>query len=319
MISLPHDAQAAAQAAGDQAEFRAGGTDFQERVELGLTAPHVVDLCRLQELRGVKELEGGGLLLGARLTLSELVDEPRLQAGYPALVAAAEALATPQIRNLATLGGSLLQRSRCWYYRSAHFRCLKSGGVSCLARAGDHQFHACFDLGPCVAPHPSTVGMALLLYDAKIQVQGDEERSLEQLFGDGTDGKRDHQLAPGALLMGVRLPGPTAGEGGGYFRAIGRAYAEWPLVEAGARLVIESGRIALVRLAMGGVAPIPLPLPQVEALLLGKEPSEELFLQAAERAKQGAQPLPGTAYKLQLLAGTVAKALSLAWQAGGQR
>jgi xanthine dehydrogenase YagS FAD-binding subunit len=304
------EAVAASAVAGT--EYRAGGTDWQERRELGLTQPHIVDLRDLAELATIAPLPDGGFRIGARVHLRELVEHPAIAHGYPALVKAAGALATPQIRAVATVGGSLLQRSRCWYYRSARFRCFKSGGEGCPARDGDHHFHACFDLGPCIAPHPSTVGMALLTYGASVEVSGATgARSVAALFGDGTDPTRDHTLGTGELLTAVRLPPPEPNERGGYFRAISRAWAEWPLVEVAVRLVLVEQRITLARVAIGGVANIPLSLPAVDALLEGSI-GDEAFERAGQAAAQRAQPLPGNGYKIDMISGAVVETLTRA-------
>ncbi len=136
--------------------IRAGSTDLMERRRLGLADGPLVDL---RDLPGLDQIDwdAGGAKVGARVTIAAFAADPKIQAAYPGLAAAAGGLATPQIRAVATMGGSLLQRSRCWYYRNPEQQCLKKGGDRCLARAGDHLYHSCFDLGPCVAVHPSTI------------------------------------------------------------------------------------------------------------------------------------------------------------------
>jgi len=292
-------------------ELRAGGTDWLERHDLGLVRPELVELRDVAGLDGIEQVDEG-LRIGSRVTLRALLSDPRT-AAYPALRLAASTLATPQIRALATLGGSLLQRSRCWYYRSVEHRCLKSGGDRCFARTGDHLLHACFDLGPCVAPHPSTVGLALSTYDAHVEVvgvAGATTRSLAEIFGDGSDA-RDHRLADGELLSAVILPAPVLDERGGYFRATSRAAAEWPLVEVAVRLVLDSEVIRLARVALGGVAPIPLRVPRAEALLEGTR-GDEAFAAAGAVAAEGASPLPMTRYKVAIIPGAVHEALTRA-------
>ncbi len=312
MIVFPKTAAQAVAAAAGGGEYRAGGTDFMERAELGLVRDPIIDLRDLPDFSQLTSLPNGGQRLGAGVTLAELASRPALRSAYPALCMAVGALATPQIRAVATLGGNLLQSTRCWYARHPVLRCYKNGGDTCPARAGDHLFASCFERGPCVAPHPSTVGMALLAYGAEVEIHDGSTRSVSELYGDGADPRAEHQLRQGELLTSVLLPAPLAGERGAYFRAINRAAAEWPLVEVSLRLSLAEGRMLSVGLAMGGVAPIPLRLPAVEALLEGKAPDAGLFEQAAKLACEGATPLPGTAYKLQLLAGSVIEALERA-------
>ena len=309
MIVFPTTLEEAVQAKG---EFRAGGTDLGERRNLGIATGDLVDLRDLPGLDAMKRSEGGGLEIGARVTIAALARSKEVREGYPGLAAAAAGLATPQIRAVGTLGGNLLQRTRCWYFRSSEAKCLKKGGDKCWARQGDHLFHACFDLGPCASVHPSTLGMALMAYDASVEVAGGKARSVAELYGDGSDARRDHALEDGALLTAIVLPAPAAGERAAYFRAISRSRSEWPLVEVLARLVVEGDAIKQAAVAMGGVAPVPLRLPKVDAALVGKPASKDTLAAAAELAAEGAKPLPMTGYKVELVKGTVLETLERA-------
>ncbi|WP_461320452.1 FAD binding domain-containing protein [Bradyrhizobium elkanii] len=146
-------------------EFRAAGTDLSERRRSGLSCGAIIDLG--PDTIGVVWNADGSARIGALTTIAAIASDPRLAEAYPGIAAAAQGLATPQIRHMATLGGNLAQRSRCWYFRNPQIACLKKGGADCPARSGNHLYHVTFDLGPCVAPHPSTMAMALLAYDAK--------------------------------------------------------------------------------------------------------------------------------------------------------
>jgi xanthine dehydrogenase YagS FAD-binding subunit len=293
-------------------EYRAGGTDLQQRLRSGVSSGPPVDLLRLPGLDRVEWEEQGGARIGALVTIATLAGDPRLAAAYPGLAQCAAALATPQIRAAGTLGGNLLQRTRCWYYRHPAISCLKKGGEDCPARTGNHLFGVCFDLGPCVAPHPSTLGMALLAYDAEVEVAGSGSRPVAALYGDGSDGHHDHQLGEHQILTAVVMPKPLQGEHAGYLRAMSRALAEWPLVEAVARLTISHGMIEFARVAVGGVAPIPLRLRRVEEALEGRRATAEVIDEAASLAGEGANPLPMTRYKLDLLPRTVRETLNRA-------
>jgi len=292
---------------------RAGGTDLGERRRLGLAPGPLLDLRDLAELDLIEwEPTSGAAMLGAKVRIQAAAADEALARAYPGFCAAAGALATPQIRAVGTVGGNLLQANRCWYYRNPDHRCLKSGGASCLARAGDHLMHACFDRGPCVCVHPSTLGLALLGYEASVQVKGAADRTIEALYGDGSDGSRDHLLEAGALLTHVLLPPPRPREQAAYFRTITRARSEWPLVEALVRLVVEEGTVSFARVVIGGVAPVPLRLPAVEAALVGGPSDSAAFARAAAIAKEGANPLPMTKYKVELVEGTVLETLERA-------
>jgi xanthine dehydrogenase YagS FAD-binding subunit len=247
----------------------------------------------------------GSLRIGAFTTIAAIAADPRVAAAYPGLAAAAQGLATPQIRHLATLGGNLAQRSRCWYYRNPHIACLKKGGSDCPARGGNHLYGVAFDLGPCVAPHPSTMAAALLAYDATIITYKRSGLSIADLLGDGSNGAADNALLPGEMIRGIELPAPRQGERAFYKRAISRSHAEWPLVEVCARAVVSAGSFQFIRVAAGGIAPVPLRLPASEAALQGAPANPANIAKAADQAAAGAKPLPMTGYKLDLLRGLV--------------
>jgi xanthine dehydrogenase YagS FAD-binding subunit len=298
----------------DLIEYRAGGTDLSERRRSGVSRGPVRDIPRNGSDAPGSDLvrrTDGGLTLGALVSIDTVATDSAVRTHYPALALAAGALATPQIRRVGTVGGSLLQHNRCWYYRHPQTSCLKKGGNDCPARTGDHRYGALFDLGPCVAVHPSTLGVALLAYEATVTTDR-RELSVADLFGDGRDGRRDHQLDPGELLRAVHLPEPRAAERGAYHRATSRRYAEWPLVEATARIVLDGDRIAFAAVAVGAVAPVPLRLPAVETLIIGARLTADLLDAAGARAVDTATGLPQTTYKRALLAATVTEVLERA-------
>jgi xanthine dehydrogenase YagS FAD-binding subunit len=285
-------------------EFRAAATDLSERLRSGVSKGPVIDLVP-DDASGVSFAADGAATIGAFATIETIAQHAELTQSYPGLTATAAGLATPQIRHLATLAGNLAQRSRCWYYRNPHIGCLKKGGEDCPARSGNHLYHVAFDTGPCIAPHPSSMAVALLAYEATVTTDRRTGVSIPDLLGDGSDGSRDHALGRGEIIQSITLPAPVIAERALYKRAISRAYAEWPLVEICARAVVADGRFRFIRLAAGGVAPRPLRLVASEALLLGAEANDETILEAARRATRDASPLPMTEYKLDLLTGLV--------------
>jgi xanthine dehydrogenase YagS FAD-binding subunit len=192
------------------------------------------------------------------------------------------------------------------------FNCFKNDGDSCPAREGYHQYGVVFDLGPCVFPHPSTLGMALMTYDGLVEVNGSDLRPAVELFGDGSDPHHDHQLAEGELITRLVLPPPLAAERAAYFRSISRSRSEWPLVECLVRLGVDGGVIRFARVGVGGVANIPLRLPHVEAALTGQPAAYVTFERAASLATNGTKPLPMTSYKVPLLRDTVLETLERA-------
>lgn len=288
-----------------RAEFRAAGTDLSERRRSGVSTGPLIDLAPSADMTAITWGADGAARIGASVNIAAIAADAQLTRAYPGLAAAAGGLATPQVRTLATLGGNLAQRSRCWYYRSPHIDCLKKGGASCPARDGNHLIHVAFDLGPCVAPHPSTLAAALLAYDATVATDRRPVLTIPQLLGDGSNGRTDNQLGDGEMIKSVQLAAPVDGERALYKRAIGRTYAEWPLVEIVVRAVVSGGSFQLVRIAAGGIAPVPLRLASAEAAAQGASASAVTAAKAAEQAVVGARPLPMTAYKLDLLKGLV--------------
>jgi xanthine dehydrogenase YagS FAD-binding subunit len=286
-------------------EFRAAGTDLSERRRSGVSTGPLMEIVPAADITGMHWGADGSLRIGAYVTIAAIAADKPIAAAYPGIMASAQGLATPQIRHLATLGGNLAQRTRCWYYRNPHIACLKKGGSDCPARGGNHLYGVAFDLGPCVAPHPSTMATALLAYDATIITYKRAGLSIPDVLGDGSNGAADNALQSGEMIRGVELPAPRQGERAFYKRAISRSHAEWPLVEICARAVVTDGTFQFVRLAAGGIAPVPLRLAAAEAALQGKPANIGMIAVAAERATSGAKPLPMTGYKLDLLKGVV--------------
>jgi xanthine dehydrogenase YagS FAD-binding subunit len=287
------------------AEWRAAGTDLSERRRSGVSAGAVADLAPTAAMRRIAWSKAGAARIGASVTVAEIASNRRLVGSYAGLAATAIGLATPQIRHLATLGGNLAQKTRCWYYRNPEISCLKKGGSACPARAGNHLYGVAFDLGPCVAPHPSSLAAALVAYEATVSTDRRKRLTMAETLGDGSHGASDNALQPGEVITVVEIPPPVEGERAVYKRAIGRMHAEWPLVEVVARVVVAEGWFELAKLAAGGIAPVPMRLDAAEKTLHGKPANPETIARAAAAAVTGASPLPMTAYKVDLLEGLV--------------
>src|SRR5258705_6040913 len=214
------------------AELRAAGSDLSERRRSGVAQGRWIDITARLDTIGIGWGADGAARIGAFTTISAIAADARINEAYPGLAAAALGLATPQIRHLATLGGNLAQRSRCWYYRNPHIACLKKGGADCPARSGNHLYSVAFDLGPCVAPHPSTMAAALLAYEATITTDRTTGLTIGDALGDGSNGAADHALASGEMIKGIQLPVPVPGERALYRRALSRSHPEGPLAGA---------------------------------------------------------------------------------------
>jgi xanthine dehydrogenase YagS FAD-binding subunit len=287
------------------AEFRAAGTDLSERRRSGISRGRLIDLQGSPELIGVEWRADGAARIGALTTIADVAANSEIAAGFPGLAAAASGLATPQIRHLATIGGNLAQRSRCWYFRNPQIPCLKKGGSNCPARAGNHLYSVAFDLGPCVAPHPSTMAAALLAYEATATTNLRQDLPIAQFLGDGSDGRIDNTLEPGEIIKSIQLPRPLAEERALYKRVISRTHAEWPLAELVVRAVIAGGSFRLVRIAAGGIAPVPLRLLAAEAAVQDAPATMATVSEAAQQSIKDATPLRQTTYKVDLLRGLV--------------
>ncbi len=298
------------EALGLDGVLRAGGTDLGELRHLPVFGKHPVVDLRDVKLDGIGFDEQGAWIGGGAI-LQKIADDPTITSKWPGFAEACGALANPQIRNFATLAGSLLQAPRCWYYRHPDYDCLRKGGDTCYARGGDHLFHVCFDTEPCAAPHPSTPGMALLAYEAMVEVVAPGDPAPKQIAL--ADLLKPAGLPEGGLITAIRLGPALAEERSAYVRASNRAFAEWALVEVLVRLRIDAGgTIDFARVSVGAVASTPLRLTAVEAGLVGQKPEAATFEKVAKLAREGANPLPMTAYKLDLLEGSVLEALERA-------
>lgn len=287
------------------AEFRAAGTDLSERRRSGVSRGPLVDLVRPPGTADIAWDANGAARISAFASIAAIAADPKLAAAYPGLTAAAVGLATPQIRHVATLGGNLAQRTRCWYYRDPQIACLKKGGSACPAREGNHLYGVAFDLGPCVAPHASTMATALLAYDAVVTTNLRQRLTIGQLLGDGSSGSADNTIGPDEIIEAIELGTPVANERALYRRAISRSYAEWPLVEVIVRAVITDGTFKLVRIASGAIAPVPLRLQAAESAAQGATVNATTIANAVTKSTLGAKPLAMTGYKLDLLRGLV--------------
>jgi xanthine dehydrogenase YagS FAD-binding subunit len=306
-------------AAAPGAVFVAGATDFMQLWKAGIAAPDlVIDISRLP-LDAV-EARDGGIAIGALARLSDVADHALIRRDYPALAQALLASGSPQVRNVATIGGNLLQRTRCAYFRNDTLPCNKRRpGSGCGARDGENRLHAIFGASDrCVATHPSDLAVALVALDASIRLRGEGgERAVpvEDFFlAPGEHPERDTALAPGELVTAIELPGGLAALRSHYCKVRDRASFEFAVVSAAVALQIEDGRIHTARLAGGGVGTRPWRLRACEAALAGVAPGEAEFRSAAERAVEGAQPLSRNSFKIELLKRTVRLALE---QVGG--
>lgn len=297
------------------AKFLAGGTDLLTLVKGDLLEPsQLVDIKRLAELDADITLSGDTVRIGALATLSDLETHSLIAEHAPALAEAAALAATPQLRNMATIGGNLLQRPRCWYFRDPEIPCWLKGVDGCPARTGENQYHAIFDLSPCVAVHPSDPASALLAHDAEVAIRGEQgSRSmpLAELFAPPTEERRtETTLRSGEIITALTLP--AASGRSTYLKAMDRKTWAFALVGVAARIKQDAGRIAEARVVLSGVANVPWRATATEQVLAGQAPNSELLAAAADAALSGAEPLRKNGYKVPIAQALVRRALQAA-------
>src|SRR5688572_18452549 len=299
---------------GSSAWVLAGGLDSFDWLKDRIKRPSVVvDLSAIEELKGIRT-RGDGVEIGAMTTLTEVVRHPVIKERYSILLKAAEAAASPQIRNQGTIGGNVTQDTRCWYYR-AGWSCYRAGGNICYADTPTaiNREHAILGADRCVAVNPSDTSPALIALEAEMVIRGrDGERivSAENYFvGPGTDITRMTVLRTGELLTAIRLPGTWAGAQFYFEKVADRNVWDFPLVNVASAAVMSGDTVTRMRIAVNGVAPTPLRLAAVENAVRGKKRDESTAAAAGELAIAGAVPLHHNAYKVPLLRNLVKRAV----------
>ncbi len=294
--------------------IKAGGLDVLDHMKEGLTEPDL--LVNIRAIRAgnpvSKAVDAKGrnlVLIEATATLVDLVKSPDVGAIAPVIAQAVESAATPQVRNVATAAGNLLQRPRCWYYRNEQFECLKKGGSNCFAAEGENKFHAIFGNGPCHIVHPSNLAVALSVCDARINIEGRKEPlPIAELYHMPDKGILDeHNLKPGEIIASITaFSAPRSA-----FYAIKEKQSfDWPLVMAAVSLELSGDTIQSARVVAGAVAPIPWALPAVAEKLKGVKVTDEAALRAAIAVcVEGARPMTQNAYKLKLLPVAIRRAV----------
>ena len=299
------------------AYFLAGGTNLIDLIKMGVVVPErVVDINHLP-LKGI-EKTAAGLRIGALATNSEVADHPLVLKDYPLLSLAINAGASPQLRNMATTGGNMMQRTRCGYFFDTTMPCNKrSPGSGCGALEGNNRMHALFGASDkCIAVNPSDMSVAMVALDAVVHVKGPRgERTIK--FGDfhrlpGDQPEKDNTLERGELITAVDLPVSSFNQHVHYLKVRDRTSYAFALVSVAVALDMEGGTIKDARLAMGGVAHKPWRLHASEAFLKGKPASEENFKQAAQIAMQGAKAYTYNQFKLKLAPNAILQGLTTA-------
>ena len=300
---------------GDDGWALAGGNDsldwFKDRVK---RPRYIVDLTGLSELSGIREIDGGGIEIGALTTLTEIETSSLVQQRFSLLADASRRVASPQIRNTGTLGGNLAQDARCWYYRYG-VDCYRAGGDTCYADTpeGQNREHCLWGADRCVAVTPSDTAPALVVLDATMVIAGpggEREVAAEDFFiGPDIDIERMTVLEPGDVLTAVRIPGDWANSTFYFEKVADRNTWDFPLVNISAAMVVEGGNIARIRMAAGAVECVPRRLDVVEQVVTGQPKNEATASLAGSSAVRGATPLNFNHFKIPLLQNLVTRAI----------
>ncbi len=305
-------AAGAAAASGRAFAFSGGGTDLIQQIKDGTNQADVlINLRTVREARGVS-VSPTETLIGGLITLTELAGHSALSGPWDVLRDAAASVGTPQIRNLATLAGNITQRPWCWYYRSG-FPCFKAGGSQCFSVHGEHQQHAIFGGGPSYSVHPSDLAPALVALDATFEIigpTGPRQIAAADFFVlPAQNPARENILAATELLTGVRLPTPASDVVSTYLKITDRE--AWTHAEVSVAVVLhrDGARIRTARVVLGGVAPLPWRLTDVEQMLCGAALSAAVARQAGALAVAQAQPLAKNGHKVPMTSAAVERAL----------
>jgi xanthine dehydrogenase YagS FAD-binding subunit len=283
---------------------KAGGLDLLDLMKEGILAP--AGLVNLKTIGGLDEVDASnGLRLGAMVTLARIDQDPQIRGRYVALSDAAGHAATPQVRNAATIGGNLLQRPRCWYFRHDHFHHV-GGDALARVRDGQNQFHAIFDNARTAMVQASTPATALVAYDASVELVGRDGKARTVKLADfflPPDMNRAHdaKIERGEVLTRVIVPPVAAGTRAAYHKQTERDSYDWPICDVAVVLTMDGPTVRSAAIAMGWVAPTPRRASESERLLVGKPLTEELARQAASAAVAGATPLSKNGYKVPVL------------------
>lgn len=297
----------------DDAVVMAGGTDLVgEMKDYAAVPKRVVNLKSIEGLDYIRQ-DDAGWRIGALTTLTDVLENSAVSQELPVLHQAVSVIASPQIRNMATLAGNILQRPRCWYYRSEDFPCLKKGGARCYAVGGVNTYHAIFGSGPSYIVHPSDAAPALMALGATVHVhgpRGGDEVLMDDFFTmPEMNIRRENILRPNEIVTEISIPKPEANSKGMYLKVRERESIDFALVSLAAQMTVVNGTCERASLVLGGVAPIPWRAVEAEDYLRGRRITEARAESAAEAAVEDAAPMPHNGYKVEIAKNLVKQAV----------
>jgi xanthine dehydrogenase YagS FAD-binding subunit len=295
----------------------AGGMDL-----LGLMKDYIAQpdtLVNVKNLPSTIAVPAQGLtMIGAAARVADVAAHDALAKAYPALTYAAGEVGTPQIRNMGTVGGNIMQRPRCWYFRNEEFHCLKKGGPRCFAVDGENQFHAIFGDAPCHIVHPSSLAVPVIAYGGRFRVigpQGEREIEADKFFVmPDRNMYGETVLEPNELVTHVILPSQPNVKSAHYEVKFKQSH-DWPVTMASVALTMSGTTVQSARVVLGAVAPVPWRSAAAEAVLKGKTVTDQVAAEAADAAVKTAVPMSQNAYKVQLARTTLIRTILKAMKA----
>lgn len=308
---------AALAALKDGAVVKAGGVDLLDRMKEGTSQPEkLVNIRNIAGLRGIRETDQR-LEIGPLTTLAEISEHPLIRQKYQVLADACGSAATPHIRNMATVGGNLLQHVQCWYYRSAEFQCIRKGKDLCFAFEGLNQYHAIMDYTTCPSVAPSSAAVALLALNGSVELHsaktGKRTVSIKDFYVvPDANPTKFTVIEPDELLTSIVVPKPAAGTRSAYQKYGEKESFDWAIADAGVVLEMDGETCRRAVVTMGAASPVVRRATSAEAALAGKPITEETAREAGRLSVEGAKPLSMNSYKLDLFPVAVYRTILLA-------
>lgn len=300
---------------GSSVIFKAGGIDLMDLMKEGLVNPStIVSVKSIPGLDKISYDDTSGLKIGANVTLADLETNAAIKEKFLALHLAVAHAGTPQLRNSATLGGNLAQRTRCWYFRSIEHECYRKGSGTCYAQKGENEFHAIMNNGTCASVHSSSVSTALMAFNAKVQITSSDGKSkevgMEDFFVHPDDNSQNETiLQSGDLITGVVIPPVNSGTKSYYIKYGTRESHDWAMADVAVVAEISGGKCKTAEVVLGAAAPVPIKSDGAIKKLAGKSISESVAKSAGKASMKGATPLAGNKYKVPVFETIVKRAI----------
>ena len=308
----PHSVENALSYASEQGRYIGGGIDLLGELKEYLAEAKT--LVNIKELPGTATVTSGAdsWMIGTNVTVAEIARHPEFQKALPGLCEAAAEVGSPQIRNVATLGGNLAQHSRCWYYRHRDINCLKKTGDMCHALNGENRYHSLFSGNPCISPVVSNLAIALAALEATVVVRRGKEEipmSIAQLYSRAWDNpKAHHSLEPADFILRVQIP--KRDRRSTYLQVSDKAAFDWALVSCAVAAKMGGNKVSQARIVLGQVSPIPHQVQAANEFLEGKSLSDDVAAQAADLVLKEAKPVADNGYKIPLAHALIRRALA---------